>query len=421
MAAVEAKDTHREDPRIRDAMTPISAKGGYETLQALRSGGDWEDGAGQDPRKPALARPWRRGLPLGQEVGLCAGEPRPALPGRERRRGRARHVQGPLLSRTHAAPVPRGHADRGLGRRGRDLPSSTCATSTPRSWRSCDARSRALKRVGIVEPGYIDLRRGAGAYICGEESAMIESIEGKRGLPRHRPPFVAQVGIFDRPTLVHNVETLVLGRQGLPRRARMPERDREERAQGPPQATRFRAAWRTPGVLPAPRRLHDPRHHRGRGRHGWTVTAFKAYQPGGPSSGLLPRRWMTCRSTSTRCSPMAASSARRRLSCSRTQDKLPGRGAEHAPVLRGRKLRPVHPLPGRLRKGGEADAIRALGSGTPGRPLRRSWPTHRSVAWGRRRPNPIRLDDEALSETRYETLMTFLFLPGLHRPRFGPR
>jgi NADH:ubiquinone oxidoreductase subunit F (NADH-binding) len=54
----------------------------------------------------------------------------------------------------------------------------------------------------------IELRRGAGAYICGEESAMIESIEGKRGLPRLRPPYVAQVGLFGRPTLQHNLETL---------------------------------------------------------------------------------------------------------------------------------------------------------------------------------------------------------------------
>lgn len=54
----------------------------------------------------------------------------------------------------------------------------------------------------------IELRRGAGAYICGEESAMIESIEGKRGLPRLRPPYVAQQGLFNRPTLVHNFETL---------------------------------------------------------------------------------------------------------------------------------------------------------------------------------------------------------------------
>jgi formate dehydrogenase len=54
----------------------------------------------------------------------------------------------------------------------------------------------------------VHLRRGAGAYICGEESAMIESIEGKRGMPRLRPPYVAEVGVFGRPTLVHNMETL---------------------------------------------------------------------------------------------------------------------------------------------------------------------------------------------------------------------
>ncbi|SFU98219.1 NAD(P)H-dependent oxidoreductase subunit E, partial [Halomonas korlensis] len=65
-----------------------------------------------------------------------------------------------------------------------------------------------LEAEGLVAPGYIVLRRGAGAYICGEESAMIESLEGKPGKPRHRPPFVAQVGLFGRPTLVNNVETV---------------------------------------------------------------------------------------------------------------------------------------------------------------------------------------------------------------------
>ncbi len=61
----------------------------------------------------------------------------------------------------------------------------------------------------------IHLRRGAGAYICGEESAMIESIEGKRGMPRLRPPYVAQVGLFGRPTLEHNFETLYWVREIL--------------------------------------------------------------------------------------------------------------------------------------------------------------------------------------------------------------
>ena len=65
-----------------------------------------------------------------------------------------------------------------------------------------------VEAAGLANHTNIHLRRGAGAYICGEESAMIESIEGKRGLPRHRPPYVAEVGIFGRPTLVNNLETL---------------------------------------------------------------------------------------------------------------------------------------------------------------------------------------------------------------------
>ena len=65
-----------------------------------------------------------------------------------------------------------------------------------------------VEAAGLSAHTKLHLRRGAGAYICGEELAMIESIEGKRGLPRHRPPYVAQVGLFGRPTLEQNVETL---------------------------------------------------------------------------------------------------------------------------------------------------------------------------------------------------------------------
>ncbi|PLX39182.1 MAG: NADH-quinone oxidoreductase subunit F [Hyphomicrobiales bacterium] len=65
-----------------------------------------------------------------------------------------------------------------------------------------------LDEAGLTAATPVELRRGAGAYICGEESAMIESIEGKRGLPRHRPPYIAEKGLFGRPTLNHNVETL---------------------------------------------------------------------------------------------------------------------------------------------------------------------------------------------------------------------
>ena len=73
-----------------------------------------------------------------------------------------------------------------------------------------DKRNRKKLKASDVLKGdtKIYLRRGAGAYICGEESAMIESIEGKRGLPRHKPPFVSKVGLFGKPTLNHNIETV---------------------------------------------------------------------------------------------------------------------------------------------------------------------------------------------------------------------
>ena len=70
------------------------------------------------------------------------------------------------------------------------------------------AEVAALEHAGLAHVPF-EIRRGAGAYICGEESAMIESIEGKRGLPRHRPPYIAEHGLFGRPTLNHNVETLL--------------------------------------------------------------------------------------------------------------------------------------------------------------------------------------------------------------------
>jgi formate dehydrogenase len=145
---------------------------------------------------------------------------------------------------------------------------------------------KALENAGVVTPGYIDLRRGAGAYICGEESAMIESIEGKRGMPRHRPPFVAQVGIFGQPTLVHNVETLYwvtrICREG-------PEVLSSTELNGRRGLRSYSVSGRVknPGVylLAAGSTIMDVIAASGGMVEGHT---FKAYQPGGPSSGLLP-------------------------------------------------------------------------------------------------------------------------------------
>jgi formate dehydrogenase len=144
-----------------------------------------------------------------------------------------------------------------------------------------------LERAGLDKFTKIHLRRGAGAYICGEESAMIESIEGKRGLPRHRPPYVAQVGLFGQPTLEQNVETLYWIRDIVEKGAAWVT------SQGRRERKGFRSfsvsgRVKKPGVVLAPagvtvRELIDE--YCGGMVDGET---FKAYLPGGASGGILP-------------------------------------------------------------------------------------------------------------------------------------
>jgi len=145
----------------------------------------------------------------------------------------------------------------------------------------------ALEAAGLLAGVRVHLRRGAGAYICGEESAMIESIEGKRGLPRHRPPLPYQVGIFGRPTLINNVETLYWVRDLV---ERGPEWWQGQGRNGRKGLHVYSVSGRVvdPGVKIAPagvtvRELIDE--FCGGMLEGH---AFKAYVPGGPSSGILP-------------------------------------------------------------------------------------------------------------------------------------
>ena len=144
-----------------------------------------------------------------------------------------------------------------------------------------------VEREGLNGDCRIYLRRGAGAYICGEESAMLESIEGKRGLPRHKPPFPSQVGLFGRPTLIHNVETLYWVRDII---ERGPEWFSAEGRNGRQGRRSFSVSGRVkePGVKFAPagitvRELIDE--YCGGMADGHT---FRAYLPGGASGGILP-------------------------------------------------------------------------------------------------------------------------------------
>jgi formate dehydrogenase len=144
-----------------------------------------------------------------------------------------------------------------------------------------------LADAGLTPHTKLHLRRGAGAYICGEESAMIESIEGKRGLPRHRPPYVAQIGLFGRPTLEQNVETMYWIRDLIEKGAEWAT------SQGRHERKGFRSfsvsgRVKNPGVKLAPagitmRELIDEFCGGMQDGH-----KFKAYLPGGPSGGILP-------------------------------------------------------------------------------------------------------------------------------------
>ncbi len=144
-----------------------------------------------------------------------------------------------------------------------------------------------LQRRAPVPLPPIELRRGAGAYICGEESAMIESIEGKKGMPRLRPPYVAQVGLFGRPTLEHNMETLYWVREIVERGA---EWFASQGRNGRKGLRSFSVSGRVrkPGVHLAPagitmQELLDE--YAGGMQPGHT---FYGYFPGGASGGILP-------------------------------------------------------------------------------------------------------------------------------------
>ena len=146
-----------------------------------------------------------------------------------------------------------------------------------------------LEKANIISQGHFILRRGAGAYICGEESAMIESIEGKRGLPRHRPPYVAEVGLFNSPTLTNNLETLFWIRDIIEKGPNWFADKGNDGRQGF-HSFSVSGRVRNPGVKVAPagitiQELIDDYCD---GMEDNQI--FKGYLPGGASGGILPAK-----------------------------------------------------------------------------------------------------------------------------------
>jgi formate dehydrogenase len=282
-AAIAAHDTHAEIPEYQ-GLADYRSSGGYETLAELRKGGDFE-AVQQELLEAGVRGLGGAGFPSGRKWGFVRAEAGPrylAVNGDE-------GEPGTFKDRFYLERQPHVFLE-GMLIAAWAVEAETCfiymRDEYPAVLKILADEIAALEEAGIVAKGYIELRRGAGAYICGEESAMIESIEGKRGLPRHRPPFVAQVGVFNRPTLVNNVETLYWVTRVL-REGKEILSGVEKNGRKGLRSYSVSGRVKKPGVhlLPAGSTITDIIEAAGGMLEGHE---FKAYQPGGPSSGLLP-------------------------------------------------------------------------------------------------------------------------------------
>jgi len=282
-AAIASGDTHAHIPEYQ-ALEAYRSTGGYAVLTRLREDGDWE-AVQEQVLESGLRGLGGAGFPSGKKWGFVRANDGPrylAVNGDE-------GEPGTFKDRYYLEREPHVFLE-GMLIAAWAVEAETCfiymRDEYPAVLEILRREIKALEDAGLVDKDYIDLRRGAGAYICGEESAMIESIEGKRGEPRHRPPFVAQVGVFGQPTLVHNVETLHwvarIMKEG-PEVLNSVEKNGRKGLRSYSVSGRVRK----PGVhlLPAGSTILDIIEAAGGMLDGHE---FKAYQPGGPSSGLLP-------------------------------------------------------------------------------------------------------------------------------------
>lgn len=276
-------DLHPIIPEYQD-FTAYKAGGGYTKLAELRESGDWQE-VQQELLDGGLRGMGGAGFPSGKKWGFVRANPGPrylAVNGDE-------GEPGTFKDRYYLEREPHLMLE-GMLIAAWAVEAEKCflymRDEYPAVLKILKKEIATLEQAGIVEPGYIDLRRGAGAYICGEESAMIESIEGKRGLPRLRPPYVAQDGVFGQPTLVHNVETLHLVAR-ICREGHQFNSGVEHNGRTGMRSYSLSGRVANPGVyfLPAGTTIRELIEAAGGMTEGHE---FKAYQPGGPSSGLLP-------------------------------------------------------------------------------------------------------------------------------------
>ena len=283
--AIEARATEPELPSYIDYAGYRSA-GGYKTLSACSSGERAVDDVIAMLEESSLRGLGGAGFPAGRKWRIVRAEPAPRLMAVNIDEGEP----GTFKDRYYLERDPHRFLE-GMLIAAWAVGIDEVYVYLRDEYAAC--RAILAQEIAVLEADppcplpRIHLRRGAGAYICGEESAMIESIEGKRGMPRLRPPYVAQVGLFGRPTLEHNMETLYWVRDILERGAAWFAGHGRRGRKG---LRSFSVSGRVakPGVHLAPagisaRELIDeycggmqPGHE------------FYGYLPGGASGGILP-------------------------------------------------------------------------------------------------------------------------------------
>ncbi|HAG26519.1 MAG TPA: NADH-quinone oxidoreductase subunit F [Rhodobacter sp.] len=282
-AAIAAGDTHAHMPQY-ETLEDYRSAGGYSELEKLRSSGNWET-VQETLLTSGLRGLGGAGFPSGRKWGFVRANAGPRFVAVNGDEGEP----GTFKDRYYLERTPHLMLE-GMLIAAWAVEAEKCfiymRDEYPAVLEILRREIASLEEAGFVKAGFIDLRRGAGAYICGEESAMIESIEGKRGIPRQRPPYVAQSGIFNMPTLVHNVETLHwitrICREG-PQILNSVEKNGRKGLRSYSVSGRVK----NPGMylLAAGSTITDVIAAADGMAEGHE---FKAYQPGGPSSGLLP-------------------------------------------------------------------------------------------------------------------------------------
>ncbi|MHC2332761.1 NAD(P)H-dependent oxidoreductase subunit E [Bradyrhizobium sp. USDA 4454] len=281
LAAAKSGDTHVHLPSYIDYDAYV-AGGGYQLLTRLRSGELPREDLLKALDDASLRGLGGAGFPTGRKWRAVLGEPGPRLMAVNGDEGEP----GTFKDRYYLETDPHRFLE-GMLIGAQIVEATEVYIYIRDEYPAC--REILAREIAKLPPGgpVLHLRRGAGAYICGEESSLLESIEGKRGLPRHKPPYPFQVGLFGLPTLINNIETLWWVRDIVEKGADWWKSHGRNERHGL-RSFSVSGRVRNPGVKLAPagitlRQLIDE--FCGGMVDGHTL---QAYLPGGASGGILP-------------------------------------------------------------------------------------------------------------------------------------